>query len=118
MDDSQRTYPTSEASVVWDSVKFDGTLHRSAQAIDLGATDEGRWLFIPAGTPVTQSHGRGYGHPCDAVALIPPKGLWTATWLVEWDPTLYVDVARHVRVGRSRIITMDLDVDVVRRRKR
>lgn len=101
--------------VVWESIKYDSTPHRSAQAVDLGTNDDGRWLFIAAGTPVSRPRGRDYDHPCDAIALIPTGGLWTATWLVGWDPALYVDVAKHERVGAERIVTMDLDVDVVRR---
>jgi hypothetical protein len=38
---------TAERSIVGDSVKFDGSLHRSAAAIDLGSTREGRWLLVP-----------------------------------------------------------------------
>lgn len=107
---------TSQRSVVWDSVKFDGSLHRSAVAVDLGTTDEGRWLFIPAGTSVSRPFLGDYDHPCDAIALIPPEGLWTATWLVAWDPALYIDLAKLVSIGINRVVTMDLDIDVVRRR--
>ena len=98
-------------------MKFDGSLHRSAEAADLGTTDDGRWLFIGAGTRVIRP-GRGdYDHPCDAVTLIPAQGLWTATWLIEWDPALYVDVALHQRSERhDHVVTVDLDVDIVRRR--
>jgi len=102
--------------VVWESVKLDGSPHRSVEAVDLGSTSDGRWLFVAEGTPVARPDGRSYDHPCDAVVLIPPVGLWIATWLDGWDPSLYVDVARRARVGKRRIITVDLDVDVVRRR--
>lgn len=116
MHDLLLPYRGSETSVLWESVKFDGSPNRTAHAIDLGTTESGRWLLIEAGTPVTRPHGGGYDHPCDAVALIPAEGLWTATWLVDWDPALYVDVARRLRVGHERIVTMDLDIDVVRHR--
>jgi uncharacterized protein len=106
----------SELSAVWDSVKFDGALHRSADVIDLGTTDDGRWLFVPEGTPVRRPHRGDYLHPCDAVALVPPDGLWIATWLVGWDPALYVDLAQLKSIGDGRVVTMDLDVDVIRRR--
>ena len=116
MHDSLLSYRGAEASVVWESIKFDGSPHRSAPAIDLGTTAAGRWLLIEVGTPVARPHGRGYDHPCDAVALIPSDGLWTATWLVDWDPALYVDVACPIRRTQGRVVTIDLDVDVVRRR--
>jgi hypothetical protein len=105
-----------EGLVLWESVKFDGSPHRSAQALDLGTTQEGRWLFVMAGTPVTRPVHGDYNHPCDAVVLIPSKGLWIATWLVGWDPMLHVDIARRVHVGSDRVVTIDLDVDVVRKR--
>ena len=102
--------------VVWESVKLDGSPHRSVEAVDLGSTRDGRWLFVAEGTPVARPGGRGYDHPCDAIVLIPDAGLWIATWLEGWDPSLYVDVARPTEVGERRILTVDLDVDVVRRR--
>lgn len=107
---------TSKRSVIWDSVKFDGSPHRSAVAIDVGTTREGRWLFIPAGTRVSRPALGDYDHPCDAVALLPVEGLWTATWLIGWEPALYVDLAQQVSVESDRVMTMDLDVDVIRRR--
>ncbi len=105
----------SARTVVWDELKFDGSPHRSAEVVDLGSTDEGRWLFIPVGTRVVRPAGRSYDHPCDAVVLVPNDGMWTAVWLAGWDPVLYVDIARHVRVDVDRVVTVDLDVDVVRR---
>lgn len=103
-------------SIVWDSVKFDGSPHRSVDAVDLGSTDRGRWLSIPKGTRVSRPDRGFYDHPCDAVVLVPSEGLWIATWLVDWEPALYVDLARRVSVGSDRVVTMDLDIDVVRRR--
>jgi len=110
------TDPPSARYVVWESVKFDGSPHRSVLALDLGTMPSGRWLFVQEGTLVSRPNGRDYHHPCDAVTLVPSAGLWTATWLVGWDPPLYVDVASQVRLGDDRIVTIDLDVDVVRRR--
>lgn len=100
--------------MVWESVKFDGSPNRWARAIDLGEAQDGRWLFIKQGTPVTRPGTGSYDHPCDAVALIPEEGLWTATWLVDWEPSLYVDIAQLREVGDARILSVDLDVDVVR----
>ena len=114
MTSPSRTFERS--FIEWESVKFDGSANRTAQAIDLGTTGDGRWLFVGKGTTVTRPGDRSYNHPCDAIALIPPSALWTATWLVDWDPSLYVDVAKLVSVDPQRIVTMDLDVDVVRRR--
>jgi protein associated with RNAse G/E len=102
-------------TIVWREVKFDGSLHRSATVVDLGTNGHGRWLFLPHGTQVTQSGGRSFDHPCDATALIPADGMWTAVWLAGWDPDLYIDIARVVSVGDGEVVTMDLDVDVVRR---
>jgi hypothetical protein len=84
--------------------------------VDLGATVAGRWLFVKVGTAVERPHGRGYNHPCDAVALIPSGCLWTATWLAGWDPTLHVDLAQVTRNEAGHVRTVDLDVDVVRHR--
>jgi hypothetical protein len=106
----------TELSVVWDSVKFDGSPHRSVDVLGLGTTDDGRWLFLSEGTLVRRPHRGDYLHPCDAVVLVPPEGLWIATWLVAWDPALYVDLAQQVTVDDERVVTIDLDVDVIRRR--
>jgi protein associated with RNAse G/E len=106
---------TSDHRIVWDELKFDGSPHRSCEVVDLGTTAEGRWLFIAAGTRVVRPEGRSYDHPCDAITLVPVEGLWTAVWLAGWDPELYVDVARRVSVEPDRVVTIDLDVDVVRR---
>ena len=103
-----------EASVVWESVKFDGSPNRWARAIDLGTTQDGRWFFIKEGTRVTRPGAGSYDHPCDAVALIPGEGLWTATWLVDWEPSLYVDIAQLRDATETRVLSVDLEVDVVR----
>lgn len=103
-----------EAAVLWESVKFDGSPNRSARAIDLGTTQDGRWLFIAEGTRVTRPGTDSYDHPCDAIALIPVEGLWTATWLVDWEPSLYVDIAQLREVADALVLTVDLDVDVTR----
>ncbi len=103
-------------SIRWKEVKYDGSLHRSAVAHDLGSTDAGRWLYLPRGTHVDQPNRGGFDHPCDAIVLVPVEGWWTAVWLAGYEPALYIDVARHVSVGGAEIVTMDLDVDVIRRR--
>jgi hypothetical protein len=72
--------------------------------------------LIEAGTAVERPHGRGYDHPCDAVALFPSSCLWTATWLAGWDPALYVDLAQVTKNEAGHVLTVDLDVDVVRYR--
>lgn len=116
MDDLLSPHRGRSASVLWESVKFDGSPSRRAWAVDLGATDAGRWLLIEAGTAVERPHGRGYDHPCDAVALFPSSCLWTATWLAGWDPALYVDLAQVTKNEAGHVLTVDLDVDVVRYR--
>lgn len=102
--------------VRWEEVKYDGSLHRGARVIDLGLTDAGRWLYIPRGTHVDQPNRGGFDHPCNAVVLVPTEGWWTAVWLAGYEPALYIDIAQHMTVDGDRIVTMDLDVDVVRHR--
>ena len=103
-------------SIVWEEVKYDGTRHRLATVVDLGTTADGRWLYIPTGTPVEQPNRGGFTHPCDAVVLVPADGWWTAVWLAGHEPALYIDVSRPVVNEADRVVTMDLDVDVVRHR--
>jgi protein associated with RNAse G/E len=35
---------------------------------------------------------------------------------VAWDAALYVDLAQQMTIDDERVVTMDLDVDVIRRR--
>lgn len=99
----------------WEVRKWDGSVHRVARAELVGSTDRGTWLLVSKGTRVRRPYGTDYPHPCDALTLLPREGIWHATWLLGWDPPVYVDIAQQIVGDSDDVVTVDLEIDVVRR---
>ena len=101
--------------IEWRNEKWDGSLNRRATLEVLDDGPEGLWAWMPRGTLVERADA-SYAYPCDAVAFAPAGEHWQATWLFDHHTGLYVDLALPARLEGDRLVAVDLDLDVVRRR--
>jgi uncharacterized protein len=92
--------------------------HWEFDAIALGADAHGHWVGIPRGTWLARP-GAGFHATADHVTLVPHEGWYLATVYgtdTERPVDVYVDVATPSTWSedRSRVVSVDLDLDVVR----
>lgn len=106
--------PGEPRTIVWRNEKWDGSLNRRARVEVLDQGPDGLWTWMPRGTLVERA-ASSYAHPCDAVGFIPAGEFWQATWLFDFEPALYVDIAMPAIIEGESIRAIDLDLDVVRR---
>lgn len=107
--------PSEVVRVVY--TKYDGTRHRDYPAERLGTDDLGTWLGIRAGTPSVY-HGRPSVEQIPFVLLVPHRAWWTAMFNPPPRTSeVYCDIATPARWDGDKVSLIDLDLDVVRRRK-
>lgn len=112
--------------VLCDLRKYDRKPHYTFEADRLGEDDYGIWLGVRAGTPMTGPHGASR-FPHTFTTLVPRDEWYLATWYDPYvqpgegeffiDLSLYVDIATPAEwPSETHVITVDLDLDVYRRR--
>jgi protein associated with RNAse G/E len=110
--DSPAARPAAHLRV--EMTKFDGTPHRGYPAVLLGADDHGRWLGVPRGT-VSDA---GIRHELPWVLLVPHRAWWTAMFNPPPQGSeIYCDITTPAEWIEDRVIVVDLDLDVKRRRE-
>lgn len=83
------------------STKWDGSVHRDSEAIELGEDEHGSWFWMEDGTPVTTARGTYLARP--GVRLFPPDSWWSAYFVPAHAPSdrlqqWYVDVTTPTTV--------------------
>ncbi|MEU8000980.1 GNAT family N-acetyltransferase [Catellatospora sp. NPDC049111] len=98
--------------------KYDGRLHWHATMPRLGEDEHGVWLGATTHTPWRRGAEPAVFFPVAHVVLIPHEGDWVAAFNAAPHRTeLYIDVSdRPVWHGPDEVVSIDLDLDVVRRR--
>jgi hypothetical protein len=98
--------------------KYDGTSHRDYPARLLADDRHGTWLGVDAGTGSVY-HGRPSVERIPFVLLVPDRAWWTAMFNPPPRTSeVYCDVTSPARwQGRNAVDLIDLDLDVVRRRR-
>ncbi len=82
----------------------------------LGEDDHGLWLELRVGSPVYRGEELLFHGTTGGLMLVPPTDGWLA-WFPEFgDFELYVDVVSGTTRTESTVTTVDLDLDVIRRR--
>jgi hypothetical protein len=98
--------------------KYDGSAHRDYPARRLGTDDHGTWLGVDAGT-VSTYHGGPSVERIPFVLLVPERAWWTAMFNPPPRTSeIYCDITTPARwEGDHTVYLVDLDLDVVRRRR-
>ncbi|MDQ2846430.1 MAG: hypothetical protein M3Y77_08785 [Actinomycetota bacterium] len=66
------------------STKWDGSPHGDHQAVNLGADEHGRWLWMPEGELVTTAIN---SYPAVAGLRLFPTGSWWSAFFVPCQPS-------------------------------
>ncbi len=96
--------------------KWDGSLHWHFAMEHLGDDEHGTWLGGPPGTILQRGAGPPIVRHDPFVVLVPANGSWVASWLSQGAVELYVDVTSAPEWEQGTVTTVDLDLDVLRRR--
>jgi GrpB-like predicted nucleotidyltransferase (UPF0157 family) len=80
-------------------------------AFSLGRSEYGRWLYAPAGTPVTATGGEQVSTLRLAGAQLVPADAWWVAWWWE-DRTVTVDITTPASVKDREVTYTDLEIDL------
>jgi hypothetical protein len=94
--------------------KWGGKLHWHYPVVSLGTDRHGWWLGGPEGTFFQRGDEAPIARPHDYVMLVPAEGDWIATWHMEGETEIYVDVTTRPARRGDVIEAVDLDLDVIR----
>lgn len=80
-------------------------------AFSMGRDKYGRWLYAPAGTPITTSEGEQIGELRSAgVQLVPIDAWWVGWW---WeDQTITIEIATPATIEDHEVTYTDLEIDL------
>lgn len=82
----------------------------------LGEDRYGLWLELRVGSPVYRGEELLFHGTTGGLMLVPPSDDWLA-WFPEFgDFELYVDIVSDTTRSEASVTTVDLDLDVIRRR--
>jgi len=82
----------------------------------LGEDHHGLWLELRVGSPVYRAEELLFHGTTGGLMLVPPSDGWLA-WFPEFgDLELYVDIVFGTTRSDTSVTTVDLDLDVIRRR--
>ncbi len=82
----------------------------------LGEDRHGLWLELRVGSPVYRGDELLFHGTTGGLMLVPPSDDWLA-WFPEFgDFELYVDIVSDTTRSEASVTTVDLDLDVIRRR--
>jgi uncharacterized protein len=97
--------------------KWGGKRHWHYPLEPLGSDEHGWWLGGRAGSVLRRGFEPPVLQPDDYVLLVPDEGDWIGTWSSTGRSEIYVDVTTRPVRRENVIEAVDLDLDVVRRRK-
>jgi protein associated with RNAse G/E len=95
--------------------KWGAQPHYSGTVTRLGDDGFGAWWWGPKGRPIRRGDEIRFVSGTDALFLTPPAAWWAATWWID-DPEidLYVNIGTPAIIEPHRVVSTDLDLDVVR----
>jgi uncharacterized protein len=86
----------------------------------LGEDEHGTWLYAPRGAQAMYAEHGDAPLPVSFLTLVPHgEQWWMATWMRdndEIDIDLYIDIVHPPQWSSGRLVIVDLDLDVIRRR--
>ena len=95
--------------------KWGGHPHYRGELQVLGDDDHGAWLWGTAGRLVHRGAGGHFVTEQDALILVVPGAWWQPNWwLGHPEIALYVNINMPAERDGDRIVTVDLDLDVIR----
>lgn len=99
--------------------KYDGTLHWNLRMRRLGEDEHGVWLGLPGGSVMRKGHGPDVPLAVAHVILFPRGAWWTAAFnAAPRETEVYCDITTPPEwVSPDEVTMVDLDLDVVRKRK-
>lgn len=96
--------------------KWPAAPHYAHAGLVLGEDHHGLWLALPVGSPVYRGDELLFHGTSGGLMLVPPTDGWLA-WFPEFgELELYVDVVSGTTRTETSVTTVDLDLDVIRRR--
>ena len=96
--------------------KWGGIPHYRGTVVVLGEDEHGVWCWGEKGRTILRGDEPVFVAETDTLFLIPRDRWWSATWW--WDHPeveLYVNVGTVAVFEPERIVSVDLDLDVIRR---
>ena len=96
--------------------KWPDTPHYGHAGWVLGEDDHGLWLELRVGTPVYRGEDVAFHLTSGGLMLVPQTDDYLAWFLEYGELELYVDVVSGTVRTATSVITVDLDLDVIRRR--
>lgn len=96
--------------------KWPNSPHYGHRGWVLGEDHHGLWLELRVGSPVYRGEELLFHGTTGGLMLVPPSDGWLA-WFPEFgDFELYVDIVFGTARSETSVTTVDLDLDVIRRR--
>ena len=97
------------------SEKFGGHPHYRGVAHVLGQDAHGTWVWGPNGRTIYRGDAVVGTADHHTLAVVAPDAWWTALWFVGHpEIELYVNINTPADVRDDRIVSVDLDLDVIR----
>lgn len=98
------------------SEKWGGHPHYRGVVHHLGDDEHGMWVWGPAGRTIYRGEVAVFVTELATVTVIPPGAWWTPTWWVgHTEIELYVNINTPAARQGDRIVSVDVDLDVIRR---
>jgi protein associated with RNAse G/E len=95
--------------------KWGGRPHYRGPVHPLGDDEHGTWLWGPAGRTIHKGPGVSFVTEQDALILVAPGAWWQPAWWIGHPHLdLYVNINTPAQRDGDGIVTVDLDLDVVR----
>lgn len=97
------------------SEKWGGHPHYRGVAHHLGEDEHGTWVWGPAGRTIYRGDTALFVTEHDALTVVVPGAWWAAAWWIGHPSLeLYVNINTPAIWDGDRIVSVDLDLDVVR----
>ena len=95
--------------------KWGGVPHYRGTVERLGEDEFGLWLWGAKGRTILRGDQPAFVAQTDTVFLVPRDAWWSATWWLDHpEVEIYVNIGTIADVETDRIVSTDLDLDVIR----
>ena len=98
----------------WIAQKWGGRPHRRGEMQPLGDDEHGRWFWGPKGGAVSFADGGERVRERDALFLLHDDWWCAQWWMGHPDVAVYVDISVPPEWDDDRVVTVDLDLDVIK----